>query len=583
MEYSSYTPELWLENKERYEQAFEDEDAWHSIPLINVNELHHFKDNCLVRFHGMVQDMYNPEYYFEKYEVENESTKEKRIKCGKYRDTTDLSDNEIIHFESKNNITCERQTLVMITYPGLNEWVLNIETEHHKIVSSNSNRSETVVNESLKRSIDEEMEVVNTADTTENKRLRSNDNKEESKSVVSRDHLLNFPIPGREGKSCIVKIYDNPDTFKLNEMAHILGFLSVDPLLTEMNYHNSEHDNQMEIQTHNPPPSLVPRLHCVLFKKITYYNPLLKSIPEITVGSEVIVNLFKELSILLTQLLFGDKLAAEYLICHLISSVYMRKDLMALGKFSLNLSNIPNTLASYGEQLYEFLQLLVPKSHYLPMTLDNMNDLSFIPKKDYECNRLTSGLLQLSNNTHLILDETKLQPGQLSSSGCSGISALAQTIKTQRVNYDFNYYKMEFDCDIPVLILSEGTSLLPSDFLVPLQLDAHGVNTFTEILDAAKQFLKSDLLNKLRVYLTKMRHSTYTLSNNVLQLVQNEFVQMRQNDSKISAEDLHQLLVLARLICLSQGGKSLDEAGWKIACQMEQERKIRVANRPTRK
>lgn len=58
---------------------------------------------------------------------------------------------------------------------------------------------------------------------------------------------------------------------------------------------------------------------------------------------------------------------------------------------------------------------------------------------------------------------------------------------------------------------------------------------------------------------------------------------MRQNDSKISAEDLHQLLVLARLICLSQGGKSLDEAGWKIACQMEQERKIRVANRPTRK
>lgn len=518
MDYSAYTPELWLENKERYEQAFKDEDTWHSIPLINVNELHHFKDNCLVRFHGMVQDMYNPEYYFEKYEVENESTKEKRIKCGKYRDTTDLSDNEIINFESKNNITCERQTLVMITYPGLNEWVLNIETEHHKIVSSNPNQSETVLNESLKRPIDEEMEVVNTEDTTENKRLRNNDNKKESKSVVSRDHLLNFPIPGREGKSCIVKIYDHSDTFKLNEMAHILGFLSVDPLLTEMNYHNSEHDNQMEIQTHNPPPSLVPRLHCVLFKKLTYYNPLLKSIPEVTVESEVIVNLFKELNVLLTQLLFGDKLAAEYLICHLISSVYMRKDLMALGKFSLNLSNIPNTLPSYGEQLYEFLQLLVPKSHYLPMTLDNMNDLSFIPKKDYECNRLTSGLLQLSNNTHLILDETKLQPGQLNSSGCSGISALAQTIKSQRVNYDFNYYKMEFDCDIPVLILSEGTSLLPSDFLVPLQLDAHCINTFTEILDAAKQFLKSDLLNKLRVYLTKMRHATYTLSDNVLQV-----------------------------------------------------------------
>lgn len=51
---------------------------------------------------------------------------------------------------------------------------------------------------------------VNTVDTAENKRLRNNDNenKQESISVVSRDHILNFPIPGREGKSCIVKVFN---------------------------------------------------------------------------------------------------------------------------------------------------------------------------------------------------------------------------------------------------------------------------------------------------------------------------------------------------------------------------------------
>lgn len=54
---------------------------------------------------------------------------------------------------------------------------------------------------------------------------------------------------------------------------------------------------------------------------------------------------------------------------------------MALGKFSLNLSNVPSqAFPNYGEQLYEFLQLLVTKSHYLPLTLDNLNDLSFSPK-----------------------------------------------------------------------------------------------------------------------------------------------------------------------------------------------------------
>lgn len=58
---------------------------------------------------------------------------------------------------------------------------------------------------------------------------------------------------------------------------------------------------------------------------------------------------------------------------------------------------------------------------------------------------------------------------------------------------------------------------------------------------------------------------------------------MRQNDSKISGEDLHQLLVLARLICLSQGKETLNEDCWKLACKMEQERKIRVANRPDSK
>ena len=59
------------------------------------------------------------------------------------------------------------------------------------------------------------------------------------------------------------------------------------------------------------------------------------------------------------------------------------------------------------------------QSFYLPMTLDNMNKLRFSPKKDYNANRLSSGLLQLSENTHLVLDETALQPGQLDTNGQS--------------------------------------------------------------------------------------------------------------------------------------------------------------------
>ena len=53
----------------------------------------------------------------------------------------------------------------------------------------------------------------------------------------------------------------------------------------------------------------------------------------------------------------------------------------------------------------------------LPMTLHNMNNLKFIPRKDYTANRLVSGVLQLSEGTHLILDETAMQAGQLDANG----------------------------------------------------------------------------------------------------------------------------------------------------------------------
>lgn len=53
----------------------------------------------------------------------------------------------------------------------------------------------------------------------------------------------------------------------------------------------------------------------------------------------------------------------------------------ALGKFSLNISNVPPELsANYGKKIYGFLEQLMVKSHYLPLTLDNMNNISFTPK-----------------------------------------------------------------------------------------------------------------------------------------------------------------------------------------------------------
>jgi len=51
--------------------------TWLQVTSINNKPLHDFKPNCLVRFRGMIQDSYEPEFYLETYHVVNKITSEK--------------------------------------------------------------------------------------------------------------------------------------------------------------------------------------------------------------------------------------------------------------------------------------------------------------------------------------------------------------------------------------------------------------------------------------------------------------------------------------------------------------------------
>lgn len=72
------------------------------------------------------------------------------------------------------------------------------------------------------------------------------------------------------------------------------------------------------------------------------------------------------------------------------------------------------------------------QSHYLGMSLQNMNQMRLVPKKDYVANRLVSGALQLAKNTSLYLDETQLEQGQLDTTG--GSSRKPQEVDSEDSN-----------------------------------------------------------------------------------------------------------------------------------------------------
>ncbi|XP_033207989.1 mini-chromosome maintenance complex-binding protein isoform X2 [Belonocnema kinseyi] len=576
MNAKEWTRDHFMSNESACKLILDNSEALGEIPCINSSSLDNFKDGQLVRFRGMVQDMFNPEYYFENYEVTDTRTGESSLRSGIYMDSARCLPHENISLDSQRNKNSERQTYFIISVPGLNEWAkekvpqTNIKT-NLKNVSKRSLETSNEEAMDCSEPIKKKEKILETSEST----TKDSAPKETRPAIVSKEHILNFPIPNDDGKACIVKIYENKDSHKLNEVLDIIGFLSLDPL------HSAIHDSEdymddMEIQTHHPPASMVPRLHAVkvipLAKNEIFNDPQLISKAECIRG---------DLQMVLGQLLFGDQLAADYLICHLISSIYMRKDFLCLGSFPLNISRFPlEKFKTFPKELYSMLAQLIPKSHYVELTLDCLNNLNFIPQKDYDCDRLTSGVLQLSDHTHLVIDETGLTSGQVTPCGRNNYNAINTLVQFQKVAYDFKFYPMDYETDIPVLILSTVKSFIQCNNQVALNVDSETEGLFPQVVEAAQQYLKDeDRLNNIRQYLHMLRHAKFEFDEEMTEVIQEDFVKMRHANKSYTGDDLHTLMVFARLMSLSYGKNTLTIDLWKKAFELEAERIARLPKR----
>ncbi|NWR76053.1 MCMBP protein, partial [Centropus unirufus] len=587
------------------------------VPSLNDVPVHYLKPNSLVKFRCMVQDMFDPEFYMGIYETVDPNTNARALHFGKYRDVAECGPQQEIDLSSSQMVTSERQTFYCIPVPGESAWPspwLSL-TPCHAYVSASQARvspSTSYTPSRHKRSYeeDEDMDLhpskqkeqhlgngpCSAGDIhgcVEPKRLETEASA--GHQIISPSCSppldLNFPLPGEKGPACLVKVYESWDSFKVNDVLEVYGILSVDPALSIVNSDESSALDPMECmdaaeeqRVHSPPASLVPRIHVILAQKLQHINPLLPAClnEEESKTCEFISNFMAELSPVraellgfLTHALLGDSLAAEYLILHLISTVYARRDVLPLGKFTVNLSGCPRN-SIFTEHIYRVIQQLVPASHRLQMTIENMNHLRFNPRKDYAANRLLSGVLQLASNTSLVVDETQLEQGQLDTTGVHNVTALGNLITWQKVDYDFNYHQMEFPCNINVLITSEGRSFLPSDCQVHLQPQVTPPN-MEEYMSSLLTALLPSVLNKFRIYLSLSRLLDYSISEEVTKAVEEDFVEMRKSDPEsVTADDLHRTLLVARFLSLSAGQTTLSRERWLRAKQLEALRKARL-------
>jgi len=586
-----------------FKSRVEEAGALASIPSLNDVLNHELTDGQLVRFRSMVQDMFDPEFYLSQYQVRNLSTGEMRTVSGRYRDIAPCGPREELMTDTDKCQTGDRLAFYCVSLPGEAPWVAQAYKTRSQ---SKAGPSGTNLNP-LKRELEaetgdmemdcgggavpQEMETA-TSEIKKNKteaavinNVENNGDKVNGNNIQkirSNTVSLNHPIPGSTGKAAIVKMYDVKEgEIKLNDMIEVVGVISLDPSLANFTEEDSNHTTTPQL----PPPSLVPRIHALHYTKLPHNNPLLPTEPTLLPAEEA-RDARKELHAILTEALLGDSVAADYLICHLISRVYMRKDVLTLGKLSLNLHNMTSH-DNWPKRLSTLLQLLTTSSHLLTLTLNNLNTLPFTPRKDFEGNRLVSVFLQLPAGTNLILDETVMTDGQLDQAGVKNLTALGHLITWQKVEYDFKFHQMEYEADVPCLILSEGRSMLPQDIQLMIKPSCVAdLAVIAEKFSSIGRYLTVPLLTKLRAYITSMRLNDFTLTDETQRAVQDDFVNMRHQQgggaANMTVEDLHQHLVLARLVSLSNGRTSLDPTDWEKCKNMEAERKERATVLPPR-
>ncbi|KAI3470949.1 hypothetical protein Pfo_027612 [Paulownia fortunei] len=552
-----------------FRQFLFDDGGLSQVPLLNPSTIKWVQPNTLVRFRGMIQDMLGNEFYVGAY------------KDGDKWRTNKFADASRCPMDASSDMKIwERRLLYCVPVPGQNSWVAaSHEAMKNLCTNSISPQREKRQREDDATMIDVDMVEAEAGqalgDSPNFKKMREDGmaleplNLQKNVTEGNSSNLSLVPVVERNSFPCVVKIYDSPESdLKLNDVFEFVGIFTFDPDLTVDRDDNDElTDNFCEDALVYLPPTKVPRLHCVVHRKLGVIDFL--SSPQLEQLTTCAIKEVREALLgHLTTVLGNDRVAAQYMLLHLLSRVHARVDSIAVGKLSLNLTCFNKESASvFGNHLKLAIENLLPLTEYLPLTVDYLNTVSLAPKKDYSTNRLVSGFLQLAEGSHLTIDETPLRTGTLNSMGVENARILKNMMESQKVEYDFTYYKMEMAADVQLLILSEGKSnILPADLVLPFHPSS---------VDSALG-VDGETLKAWRWYLATMKSLPHSIEPEMQLAVEDDLVAARQADRSLGSQEFSRWLTMGRLMSVSFGETCLSLEHWQMVKDLERVRKERL-------
>ena len=268
------------------------------------------------------------------------------------------------------------------------------------------------------------------------------------------------------------------------------------------------------------------------------YNPLISS-PEPSL-SEIrahIINIF-------TSVL--EPIQAEILLLWMVGNVKVRKDEILLGLFSLNFFGATPEIAN---SLIHFFKFILTSVENVTLTCESLNSINLRPT--IENMEFKSTPLSAPNNTKLIIDETKLSVGHFNEVGVKNLQILQQVIDDQSIDYQIECSPIKIFLSFPTLIISTSRSLLNTQMYYPIG----NINQTNLNVDPA-------LLALIRKYLENIKNFDYVMSEEDGQLVQQELTEILKSDKNIQQNDLHLLMILNQLNCISAGDSKITKERW---------------------
>eukprot|EP00127_Corallochytrium_limacisporum_P003531 Clim_evm14s150 gene=Clim_evmTU14s150 len=605
------------------EGNIEQKNVRSQVPLLTKASLPYIQPGSLVRYVGMVQDTLQPEYYCPTFK--DKSQPDRRVHVA-FQDVDSLQSSSLFgggkinldDFEMTEALH-ERGQIYVVPVPGATH------KEQHGQQSQDHGDPAAAENRKGKRSLDDDMDVedkspdaagaVSTGEETVTGTKRGTAQQlhqqqtatpkasEEQKSGnedLQQANPLNFPDRRASKDSAfvpaIVKLYGesaNNELAAVNRIVEFYGIFSSSPMATQFDQPQTsaaQHDfttpytDGMQTVSDMLPHSQVPRVHCLHYRVLeplqfdkelyTLLAPATSVAVQHPALSDDLAKRARETLLkTLTELLYGDALAAEYVLLHLLSHLYTRRGELPLGHFPINIALVSESL-KMGEEtqasgaLVDGLDALLEKicNRYVPavdLTIDALNADNYAPTKDPINDRLVSGLLQVPSGTQAIFNETRLSSGQLKERGMRNLQSLQEALQWGKVSYNFGYSAMPFDCAINAIVVSTRRSLVQTQATVPVKIAA----SMPQVSNIDEQTL--DLLN---AYVRAARALDPELKEDGQKRIAEAFVTMRKQDSSFGEAQMHQTLTMARFVAASHGRVALSLEDWQRAVQLETER-----------